>query len=446
MSDVEIINGKKYKKCKDGKIRNLKTMRCINIKNKPIKNKSVNKSKSNKFFHDLLIHKLMPIINIKTGNVNDRLRYYFLIKKFLNLSVNVDKCIKIYKLIDNKPVFRIGNNIILKNRIGSDSAYGIVYLSAIRDKKNNIPYKYVTKICKQTKNATTDYDIQQELMKNITNCPHYPILYGNLNCTYEIEKNNGYYVIKKSNEFSKTNPNSKSKTNNLFLYPKLIRESALYKLPLLITFNELANGDLSMYLLNMLNKITINEQIFNTIPQIFLAILFYQHDTNFTHNDCHWGNFLFHNIKPGGYFHYKISGDDYYLKNIGILWIIWDFELSRLEHKSLQFNDFYRIIHAFLPKNINKKYEKIHKDNYDFSVYKGWNTNKLFLNNNELILKLQKFMNIFKNDIYDNKYKLDYNINKKNIIKLLVKFNMLLTDIPNKSLIINKTPYILNHF
>jgi len=73
-SNFEIINGKKYKKCKDGKIRNLKTMRCINIKNKSIniKNKSINNSKSNKFFHDLI-----PVINIKTGNINDRLRYYF---------------------------------------------------------------------------------------------------------------------------------------------------------------------------------------------------------------------------------------------------------------------------------------------------------------------------------------------------------------------------------
>ena len=32
MENYEIINGKKYKKCVEGKIRNMKTMRCNKIK------------------------------------------------------------------------------------------------------------------------------------------------------------------------------------------------------------------------------------------------------------------------------------------------------------------------------------------------------------------------------------------------------------------------------
>ena len=55
--------------------------------------------------------------------------------------------------------------------------------------------------------------------------------------------------------------------------------------------------------------------------------MFFHKYINAFHNDAHAGNFLYHRIKPGGYFHYNIYGQDFYLENIGFLWVIWDFGL-----------------------------------------------------------------------------------------------------------------------
>ena len=47
----------------------------------------------------LKIQKLFkPITNKNSGNIEDRIRYYLLIKKFLNIKENKNKCIGFYKL------------------------------------------------------------------------------------------------------------------------------------------------------------------------------------------------------------------------------------------------------------------------------------------------------------------------------------------------------------
>ena len=55
--------------------------------------------------------------------------------------------------------------------------------------------------------------------------------------------------------------------------------------------------------------------------------MFFHKYINAHHRDAHAGNFLYHKVKPGGYFHYNIYGQDFYLENIGFLWVIWDFGL-----------------------------------------------------------------------------------------------------------------------
>jgi len=51
----------------------------------------------------------MPFINRVSVNISDRLRYYFLIKKQLNLKPKINYgCIQIYKIINRKPIYRIG--------------------------------------------------------------------------------------------------------------------------------------------------------------------------------------------------------------------------------------------------------------------------------------------------------------------------------------------------
>ena len=58
-------------------------------------------------------------------------------------------------------------------------------------------------------------------------------------------------------------------------------------------------------------------------------------------------NFLFYKIKPGGYFHYKIYNKDIYVKNMGYLWVIWDYMVTKIEKEQDAFEDYYSISFAF---------------------------------------------------------------------------------------------------
>ena len=102
--------------------------------------------------------------------------------------------------------------------------------------------------------------------------------------------------------------------------------------------------------------------------------MFFYQETKHFHNDAHWGNFLYHKVKPGGYFHYNIE-------NYGFLWIIWDYGNAiefKQSKKELIFvnNDFKNIINAFFNNNDNNK---------------GWLSSKYLLNSKfKLIIEKNK--------------------------------------------------------
>ncbi len=66
--------------------------------------------------------------------------------------------------------------------------------------------------------------------------------------------------------------------------------------------------------------------------------MFFNKYVNAYHHDCHYGNFLYHLIEPGGYFHYNIYGTDYYIENLGYLWVIWDYGLIVPYYNSYEIN------------------------------------------------------------------------------------------------------------
>jgi hypothetical protein len=85
--------------------------------------------------------------------------------------------------------------------------------------------------------------------------------------------------------------------------------------------------------------------------QCFLAIYTF-HKIGYSHNDCHWGNFLFQISKnTDGYYHYDINGNDVYLKNVGYNMMIYDFGLaqhrSSFAHIRRVFEDYRRVLQAF---------------------------------------------------------------------------------------------------
>jgi hypothetical protein len=366
-----------------------------------------------------------PFINRISVNIEDRIRYSLLLKKLLNIQNNKNKCIKIYKIVDGNPIYRIGNNIILKKRIGSDSAHAIVFLSSFRIKPQKI-FKYACKVVIINDKILKDLEIQKILTKAIVKCPHFPILYGSLICD-----NNSY------DSFVKSNSKDLSIKNDVELYPEIIQKGKRENKSILITFNELANGDLEMFLKNPNIK---NSEILNTLGQMFMSIMFYHQETKMIHDDLHWNNFLYHKIKKGGYFYYKILGKDYYLKNIGYLWIIWDyensipFEINEINKKRLDiFKDYYySILYSFLPYKSKKSSYKL-----------GWNKIS-HINNNEKINKIMQ--DIYKKIININ---VGYSIENLKIViniilNILLSYKILLSKIPKKSKIINEIPYIIH--
>jgi len=122
--EYEIINGKKYKKCPDGKVRNMKTMRCIKIK---VEKKNVNLYiPINYPFNKVNVDRFLdecnkPFINPETKKI-ENVNTYNIAKKIIKNTQNIDfeKFTKLLKSnIDNmidllkkdRPLFiNIGNH------------------------------------------------------------------------------------------------------------------------------------------------------------------------------------------------------------------------------------------------------------------------------------------------------------------------------------------------
>jgi|688.fasta_scaffold06933_8 hypothetical protein len=264
-----------------------------------------------------------PFIKRVSANIIDRINFFLIIRKYIT-SINKKHkniCMRLYKYdkTTNLPIYRLGNHIILDNQIGSKSAYGIVFLAHYEkdiNNQNNLNKlnKFAIKIINYSINNEIEYNVLTELTKQVIlfKCPHFPITYGLIKCDNKNIRSN--YEIPILNKIKETEIN---KTKN---YPKLINDNnSLY-----YQINELASGDFNKYRVYYRNNY---EYLLNSIAQIYISIMFFHKYINAFHNDAHAGNFLYHKIKSDGYFHYNIYGKDYYLKNIGFLWVIWDFGL-----------------------------------------------------------------------------------------------------------------------
>ena len=358
------------------------------------------------------IHKLfIPYIKRITGNIIDRINYFLIIKKYLMSIKETNNCLRLYNINTNinKITYRIGKNIILDKRIGSDSVYGIVFLSHF---KTNIKYgnkfdklnKFAVKITDQSIRNKNEIKILELLTNMVINfkCPHFPISYGSFKC------DNNNLSSGNTDDYSIV----KDKKNNKSLFPELINKNK----SILIQLNELASGDLEHYLIIIKNTDKLND-----ICQILLSIMFFHYYTKNYHTDAHDRNFLYHKIKPGGYFHYNIYGIDYYLENKGYLWVIWDFgRVEPYDKSSNSVNwDFITILYNI--NNIN---------NY-MNIY---TTHEY----NTINILFQYLRNKYDN-ITDHKYLYDIN---SYILNYLVS-NVLSFTLIKPENIINKNPYII---
>jgi hypothetical protein len=343
------------------------------------------------------------IINKKNNYfINNRKNNYNkIIKNIIDNNFNKYFIIQFYKY-DIIPIYKVGN-IIFNNRIGSNSNNAIIYNCYFKDKQKN-RYNFTMKFCNSYN--INEMNTIQILTNAVLNdkCPHFPI---------------NYYIL---------NSNDKSCK---YLFPNYNKDHNIY-----IFFNELADGDLNHFIYenNNYNNSVIME---NALAQIFFSLIFFYKEINCFHNDAHWGNFLYHKIKSGGYFHYKIFNEDYYIENLGYLWIIWDFDFItpfNTEY-SLIDCDFSRIFNAFFDKyNLNKIGWFNLKYNDDF-------TNKI--NNIYIYLFVNYLIGVppdFKYDV------ISFNNFIKHILYILTHYNIIKTRIHKDDLVLNKDPYIITPF
>lgn len=247
--------------CPEGKILNPKTNRCIKINN------------NKKLYY--------PFINRINANI----------KKILNIDEsNENYCIRLYKY-DNegKPIYRIGNKIILKKQIGIDSDNGIIYLSSIKDKYNKI-FKYAIKCVVSNNENKKEIKLLKKVSKAVLNnkCPHFPILYANIKCKDFLNFSND-----NDNDNDNDNKITRKEIEDIKNYPYIFQKNK--KKTFYFLLNELANGDLKTFLEKYYNDFYL---LSNAFVQIYLSLMFFYQETKYFHYDSHWGNFLYHKIKP----------------------------------------------------------------------------------------------------------------------------------------------------
>lgn len=173
-------------------------------------------------------------------------------------------------------------------------------------------------------------------------------------CFPNIKKQCRFTLVKKKEEmevendkelvdFVNKSPNNLAKVKEKFIEPyilymsnKLLNNKVTQNLPYLYGYkikekyiefvSEFANGGTFK---NWVTKKRSKEEIENAYFQIFHGLYCINKYLGVAHNDLHWDNVLVFNVKKGGIFRYRIRGVDYYVPNLGYVFIIWDFGLAR---------------------------------------------------------------------------------------------------------------------
>jgi hypothetical protein len=357
------------KQCKDGSVINPKTGRCIKIKtvkpaktiknaNKPPKNikkhaviqdfyddKDIKKSFRTQLSKNSTSRKVRYMLEkVKANRIQDffkrnllkkyftlekRVKYYNYVANFLK-PLNDVGCLEKKVFYDTKDAnkkyngYTVHNTVDLEKRIGSDSVYGVIFKTSIKNMLGRAPI--ASKLMPITNNNVKEANINMMLSKII------------------LHKQLSRHFLFSYKLFVCNKPSS--------VVPKVIAKSSY-----LIALNEMAHGDLQSLCDNMA-FLKNDELLMNIAIQCMLSIATF-HNIGYLHSDCHWGNFLYHlTDDKSGYYHYKIYGENYYLKNCGYTMMIYDFGLcnkypfttNKLLHQQTMMDlatDYIHILNAF---------------------------------------------------------------------------------------------------
>tara|TARA_B100000795_G_scaffold269109_1_gene257573 strand:+ start:1033 stop:2478 length:1446 start_codon:yes stop_codon:yes gene_type:complete len=295
-----------------------------NTSNKNIKiSKNLNKNSKAKKIQRFLRNKLIS----SKFTLDNRVKFSKYLQSRLK-NIRLTDCLKTKIFKNGDRGYTINNIIDLVKKIGTESAYGVIYLSNIKDSLGG--NSIVTKVMAATKDNLNEIKLMRKITDNIL-------------------------LKKKSKHFAAVHKHAICKNTNLINHKG---ENMPYPSKLkLVSINELAHGDLKNLIKD--NAIISDENmLFNIMYQVFISIATFHNQVNYYHNDCHYGNILYQLNNDKGYYEYSICNKKYYLKACGHNMIIYDFGLSRnisdLSSDSANkkiLADYLRILHAFLSKN-----------------------------------------------------------------------------------------------
>jgi len=218
--------------------------------------------------------------------LDNRVSFYKYINNLL-LDINGDECLE-SKVFKSKKGYTITNKINLYKKIGTESAYGVIYLTSIVNSFGG--FTIASKVMPNNEDNIKEIKIMSFLRDKV------------------LLKNRSKHFV--------------------FMY----KHAICNKIPFddnhrIVCVNELAHGDIRTLMEN--EEILEDDQLMlNLLFQTFISIGTFHNITGYVHNDCHNGNFLYQKNNEKGYYEYSFNGKSYYLKSCGYNIMIYDFGLS----------------------------------------------------------------------------------------------------------------------
>jgi|LakMenEpi03Aug12_release.lakeMendotaPanAssembly.Ray.scaffolds.fasta_scaffold13480_7 hypothetical protein len=239
-------------------------------------------------------------------------------------------CLQINKknIIINTEIVK-SENIIISKYI-SNGAYGIIFITSPEEAQK---INYVIKIIKYTKNNENEIEIMIDIKTKLRSNPipnYIYIAYYNFKCN-----------------------NIKSQGNKILSGINSCIGDSNYSLLVLEYFDNNINDLIQHFIYK--DGLSIETDTFNTdlidifksiFAQIFISLYIFHNKFNYYHNDAHLKNFFYKKVQPEeSYFHYKINGNDYYIKNEGYLVVLADYGLTTIIDRTKNIlNDYSRIL------------------------------------------------------------------------------------------------------
>jgi hypothetical protein len=241
-------------------------------------------------------------------NLDRRIKLYNKAKIYLD-KISEKECITRIKS-GSKDLMTLSNMLFMDKRIGTESVYGAIYLSSVK----NVPdLSVVSKITTKTKDNLTELIIMEELTEKLVKTKktkHFPLLYTTHIC-----------------------PDKKEKLS-------------------VVSVNELCNGDLKMLVNDPSYNTMKPEIIVNIIYQILISLTTFN-NFGYIHNDTHWGNFLYQNNTEEGYYEYEYKGQSFWIPSCPYNIMLYDFGLSKkLKNPTKDvkcYGEFLRPLYSFQP-------------------------------------------------------------------------------------------------